>query len=369
MTRMGPNDPRELGERTDTLHGAFERTVARCFGTATTLDGVSPLAGDASSRRYFRLALSGGPGTPPTVVAMVLGPDRLPLSSEELSVFDTPPTELPYVNVGRFLSRIGVRIPTLYAYDPTDGILLQEDIGNESLRRATETAERSRVLRLYGEAIDQLVRIQVLGARNADSQCMAFQQRFDHRLFAWEFDHFLEYGLPEHTHAERARLCDAFMPVIERLAAAPAVLAHRDFHGWNLYVHGGAICVIDFQDALLAPATYDLASLLTDRDTATVITPATEDALIEYYLQARHELGSLDKDVPAVRTQYWLCVLQRALKVIGRFRYLAHVKGKPGYVRYLPHVCAQARRALDAAQDIDRLRQALLPHLVTPCEP
>ena len=367
---MGPEEEsREQRDSTETLTNAFERVLAARFGRTTTLARVSPLAGDASSRRYFRLALSGGAEVPASVVAMVLGPDRLPLSSEELSVFEKPPTELPFVNVGRFLSRIGVRIPKLHAHASEDGILLLEDVGDESLRSATESADEPRVLHLYREAVDQLVHIQVLGTRHADSECVAFQQRFDDRLFAWEFDHFLEYGLPEGPVSEHARLRDAFSPVIEQLSAAPAVLAHRDFHAWNLHVHCGAVWVIDFQDALLGPAMYDMASLLTDRDTATIITPAREDALITYYLQARQGLGSLDDDVPTLRTQYFLCVLQRALKVLGRFQYLARVKGKPGYMRYLPHVARQARRALDATPEVSRLREALLPHLVTACAP
>ena len=352
------------------LSAAFESALTARFGSATALVRVSPLAGDASSRRYFRLTLrSGGADVPPSVVAMVLGPDRLPLSSEELSVFERPPTELPFVNVGRFLSRIGVRVPTLHAHEPADGILLLEDVGDESLRAATESADEPRILHLCREAVDQLVRIQVVGTRHADTECIAFQQRFDHRLFSWEFDHFLEYGLPADAAGEHARLREAFIPVIERLCSAPAVLAHRDFHAWNLQVYRGAVYVIDFQDALLAPATYDLASLLTDRDTAAVITPAREDVLITYYLQARRRLGKIDGDTAAVRTEYFLCVLQRALKVLGRFHYLARVKGKPGYMRYLPHVARQARRALDEMPELAHLREALLPHLVTACAP
>jgi aminoglycoside/choline kinase family phosphotransferase len=252
-------------------------------------------------------------------------------------------------------------------YQPTDGILLLQDVGDLSLRAAADGAAEPRVLELYREAVDQLVRIQVLGTRHADAECMAFQQRFDRRLFVWEFDHFLEYGLPAETAADHGKLRDLFDPVIEGLVTAPPVLAHRDFHGWNLYVHDGAVWVIDFQDALLAPPTYDLASLLTDRDTATVITPAVEDALIEYFLQVRQSLGAPKEDASRVRTQYFLSVLQRALKVIGRFHYLARVKEKPAYLSYLPSVAGQARRALEAMPELTRLKEALLPHLGTAC--
>jgi hypothetical protein len=327
------------------------------------LVATTPLAGDASSRRYFRLALHGPDGSPRTVVAMVLGPDTLPLSSAELTVFETPPTELPYVNVGRFLARIGVRIPELYFYDERAGVLVLEDVGDQTLFASAREADDARVQSLFCAAIDQLVRIQVLGTRAPDPACIAFRQRFDGRLFAWEFDHFLEYGLAPGREGDADRLRAVFQPTIARLAGAPALLAHRDFHAWNLHVQDGAIRVLDFQDALLAPGAYDLASLLADRDTDQVIDPRRERALLEYYVDARRRLGGADDDIPDFQTQYAFCVLQRALKVIGRFRYLDRVKGKPGYLRYLPHVAAQAARVCETRPELHGLGAALAPHL------
>jgi aminoglycoside/choline kinase family phosphotransferase len=299
---------------------------------------------------------------------MVLGQDRLPLSSAELTVFERPPTELPFINVGRFLSRIGVRIPAVFGYDEEAGVLLLEDVGDTTLRAATTGVPDREVLRWYRRAIDELVRLQVMGTRHADPACVAFQQRFDRRLFAWEFDHFLEYGLPGVEVRVREALREAFAPVTERLGHAAVHLAHRDFHGWNLHVHQDEICVLDFQDALLAPATYDLASLLTDRDTGTAITPALEHTLVDYYLEARQQAGAETEDPAAVRTEYFLCVLQRALKVIGRFHYLDAVKGKPGYLKFLPQVTLQAHRALDAIDAFPDLRERLASH-VSPCGP
>jgi aminoglycoside/choline kinase family phosphotransferase len=363
---MGPNDPRHRANPPETLDAVFADAVDACFGSAR-LQGVTPLAGDASSRRYYRLDVADGAAVPQTVVAMVLGPDRLPLSSEELAVFDSPPTELPYINVGRFLARIGLRIPALYHHDAAAGLLLIEDIGDQSLRAVADRSTEPDVLRLYREAIDQLVLMQVVGSRNVDPSCVAFQQRFDRRLLAWEFEHFIEYGAPSLSPEDAERMRAAFEPVLEQLVASPAVLAHRDFHGWNIHVHRGALYVIDFQDALLAPDAYDLASLLTDRDTANVITPAREEALIAYFIEARERLGHAVDDPARFRTHYVFCVLHRTLKVIGRFRYLADVKGKRRYLEYLPHVSAQARRAIERAPDLEDLRRLLWPHIEGTC--
>jgi hypothetical protein len=368
---MGPNQPHDpappSGAPAHPDDETFRRVVAAAFGDATALAGVTPLAGDASSRRYYRLRLRTRGEAPSTVVAMVLGADTLPLSSAELTIFDTPPTELPYVNVGRFLRSIDVPVPYLHHHDQAAGILLLEDVGDLTLWAAGGADGGARCLALYRAAIDELVRLQVRGTREADPACIAFRQRFDRRLFLWEFQHFLDYGLPERGESIHHALRAAFEPVVERLTTVPPAFAHRDFHSWNLHVHEGHIRVLDFQDALLAPPTYDLASLLTDRNTGELIDPERETVLISYYLAARRNQGETGDDPEAIRTQYFLCTLQRALKVIGRFRYLAQVKGKPGYLAYLPPVVAQARRALDAGPGLDRLRHTLLPHL-SACE-
>src|SRR2546426_407744 len=145
---------------------------------------------------------------------------------------------------------------------------------------------------------------------------------------------------------ERAELLAALAPLAEPFERATPVLAHRDFHAWNLHVQNGRLRILDFQDALLAPDAYDLASLLTDRTTAELIPPALEASLIERFVHGRAEAG-----VPVeagFAERYRRCALQRALKVIGRFYFLERVKGKPGYLAYLPAVYGVARRMLRA---------------------
>jgi aminoglycoside/choline kinase family phosphotransferase len=111
---------------------------------------------------------------------------------------------------------------------------------------------------------------------------------------------------------------------------------------WNIHVQGEKLRLIDFQDALLAPEAYDLAALLTDRRTATLVDPALEARLLARFLERRAAAGL---PVPAgFEARYRACGLQRALKVIGRFWFLERVKGKPGYLAYLPDVYAVARR-------------------------
>jgi len=288
---------------------------------------------------------------------MILAGSGLALSSDELAVFDKPLTELPYVNVHYFLEPLGVNVPELYVQQVEEaegqqgGFLLLEDIGDLALRDAAEGLPEEDVLRWYQHAIDQLLVIQIAGTQQRNETCIAFQQRFDKQLFLWEFEHFVEWGLEKPsekslTQTEKATLDTIFEQVSTQLDQAPLFLNHRDYHSWNLFVQQDRIRVIDFQDALLAPALYDLATLLNDRDTPAVITPALEQALVTYYHDAWHRTGGGPFPLEQMWDEYNLCLLQKACKVVGRFYYLDLEKGKTGYTRYIPPTLDTLRRVL-----------------------
>jgi N-acetylmuramate 1-kinase len=341
--------------------------VHRCFGTATVVRDIAPLAGDASTRRYARLWLA-GPGAPSSAVAMILADRGIALSSEELAVLQDAPKELPYLNVHRFLCRIGVAVPQLYVDAAERGVLLLEDIGDTALWNAVQHQKPARVLALYEAAIDQLLLLQVDGTRQRDAGCIAFQQAFDERLFVWEFEHFIEYGIERRLGqtlpaADAAVLRRDFAAIARRLDRQARVLNHRDFHSWNLFVQGTAIRVIDFQDALLAPAPYDLATLLGDRDTPQVVTPAIEQQLLAYYQRAWQARAGVALDAQEFTEAYFLCALQKALKVVGRFYFLDLVKRKPGYLRYIPATVKQIQRLLPRFSELTEMAEILQRYL------
>lgn len=328
----------------------FESLVRDRFGGSAGVRDVVPLAGDASTRRYARLFLT-GTGAPPTTVAMLLADRGIAMSSDELAVFKEAPTELPYLNVHRFLDPLGVAIPEVYS-DATDrGVLLLEDIGDTALWDAVQGRPDNEVLDLYRRAIDQLLTIQIDGTARRDQGCIAFQQSFDERLFLWEFEHFIEYGIERRLDCplpadDAAVLRAHFSSIARRLDRQPRYLNHRDFHSWNLFLHDGRIRVIDFQDALLAPAPYDLATLLGDRDTPLVVRPDLEAALIAYYERQWTRRAGAPPAGDPIADVYFLCALQKALKVVGRFYFLDLVKGKKGYMRYIPSTVRQIDRLL-----------------------
>lgn len=350
----------DLAHRLEAL--ALER-----FGPSTVVERVAPLAGDASTRRYARLTLA-GTGVPATVVAMILADRGIAMSSDELAVFEQAPQELPYLNVHRFLSALAVPVPEVL-YDASErGFLLLEDIGDTALWDAVQGLSREQVLRWYERAIDCLLTIQIAGSRRADRSCLAFQQAFDERLFRWELEHFIEYGIEKRLaivlpDSDAKLMQTAFAAIASDLGSARRFLNHRDYHSWNLYVQGDAIRVIDFQDALLAPAPYDLATLLGDRDTPQLITPDVERSLLQYYIAQWQRRGGDAIDPAEIERQYFACAFQKALKVVGRFYYLHMVKNKPGYLRYIPSTVRQVRRLLPRFASFDGLAEVIERYL------
>jgi len=330
----------------------FASGIVAGLWPGAAVEAIEPMRGDASTRSYARVRLSGG-GAPSTLVLMMMQDAAVAMSSEELGVFGKDgPAELAFVNVGRFLSRLTESVPAIHGVSPDSRLLLLEDVGDVPLwdASAEQPAE------MFGRALDLIAELQ---ARASDdgSGCYVFVQSFDEKLFAWEFEHFLEYGVAgaEPSLMEESRR--ELRTVAARLAALPRVFAHRDYHAWNIHVQGsepGAagprLRLIDFQDALLAPALYDVASLLTDRITPERITPGLEESLLVRFY-SRQKAGRLES-LDATRVAYRLIALQRVLKVVGRFHYLAEVKGKPHYLSLLPAVCRTARRLLATSEGV-----------------
>lgn len=318
-------------------------SVARLWPGARVAS-MSSLRGDASSREYSRVSLEPGrSAAPPSLVVMHLRDAAVALSSEELGVYGSGgPAELPFVNVWRYLRSLTDAVPDVYDVSPASTLLLLEDIGDVTLFGAAEAAGPAG-LDLFREALRWIADLQAR-ARD-DGRCYAFRQAFDRRLFAWEFEHFVEFGLRDPAPDLLARVRKELDTAAGELDGLERVFCHRDFHGWNIHVQpNGRLRVIDFQDALLAPRLYDVASLLTDRTTPKLVSPDEERRLVVEFAELSGR--ALWRDEEALLAEYRTVALQRALKVVGRFNYLAEVKGKPGYLAMLPAAGATADRLL-----------------------
>ena len=223
---------------------------------------------------------------------------------------------------------------------------------------------------IYRLALDDVLLLHIEGtqkierARESGLECIASSIAYDERLFRYELEEFAEYGVPEVAGAACGR---PIAPELDSIAAEldrlPRVFSHRDYHGQNLYVQKRAdgelrLRMIDFQDALMAPATQDLAVLLTTRDTSRIISERVEQRLLDYYFAASLRRGAQALTFEEYMRSYWLCVLQHALKVIGRFIKLER-QGKRGYAVFIPYALAQARRSLARLGGLPELHAAL----------
>ncbi len=335
--------------------------VARRWPDAAVAS-LTQLRGDASARRFWRIAIDcDAAGAPATAIAVDLGPDDLPHYVRALNLVTTPPPEPPWITMRQLFAAGGVAVPELFAADAEARMLLVEDVGELSLAVA---AARGDAADLYRLAADQLLLIHRGCTEILPADCIAAKIAYDERLFRWELAQFVELGaadVPGRFDApEVARDLD---DLAARLGGYPRVLSHRDYHGENLYLQfdsTGAprLRVIDFQDALMAPAAQDLSVLLTTRNASEVIMPAIERRVLDYYYTAYLRRGPLmPLGMDEFVESYRLCVIQHALKVIGRFRRL-ELDGKPGYARFIPYALAQARRMLSGRGDFAGLRAA-----------
>src|SRR5438132_1345367 len=221
---------------------------------------IERLPGGAGNRTYWRVSDAAGQ----SAIVMELPPE--PGKSEEASK-EAAAKDLPFLNVQRYLERIGVRVPRVYVDAHRRGFVVLEDLTDRTLEMALRGGDRRQI---YGRAIDQLARLRAHAERDPDASCLAFGRAFDFDLYQWEFEHFIEYGLlgrgSKPSDAELRELRENFTRISRELAAAPRGFTHRDYQSRNIMVlASGEQVVIDFQDALQGPRQYDPVRPLRDR--------------------------------------------------------------------------------------------------------
>jgi aminoglycoside/choline kinase family phosphotransferase len=305
--------------RAGTVARRDERNHAMtAFLAAQGWDAVAPamLTGDASFRRYYRLADNG----------------------RRAILMDAPPPQediRPYVGVAAMLRGLGLSAPEVYAEDCDNGFLLIEDFGDDTYTRllargADETA-------LYSLAIDTLIELQRAVAVDRPPELPLYDEE---RLLTeaallvdWYAPSVLGAPLPA---AAREDFLARWREVLPRAALPAPTLVLRDYHVDNLMLLPGRPAVqgcglLDFQDAVCGPPSYDLVSLLEDarRD----VPPALRAAMTERYLAG---FPGLDRE--AFRRSAAILAAQRNCKIIGIFTRLWRRDGKPGYLAHIPRV-------------------------------
>jgi len=341
---------------------AVRRGLAALFPAADpTSAEILELSGDASTRRYYRVRNAPGASLPSLVIMRY--PDEVP-SGEEL----------PFLNVHRYLQRAAIPVPGVYRSDPQAKLLFLEDAGDTMLEDAVRERGTGGCRSLYEQCVEVLVRIQSEGTGALDGQAIPSRLAFDVRKFAEEIDFFFvhavrEYGGIRLSGREERAIGDLLLPVLERLAGLPRVLAHRDYHSRNVMVLSPApagghknLRVLDFQDARMGNVFYDLASLLRD---SYVTLPEEEADHLGYAWRhaASAELRRAAGDPGAFRETLDLAAVQRNVKAIGTFGNQAHNRGKRFYLRFIPPTVGHLRGNFARNPSMRALSAKLLPLL------
>lgn len=308
------------------------------------------LPGDASNRHYYRAKADGKS----FIVMRVMddAPAKLFEEKTDLKKVD----ELPFVNVQRFLASIGAPVPKIHVWDKDRGIMILEDWGDLMLEGVVREGNAKRIRALYEKAIDEMVKLQVVGTAKIGEDCIAFHQRFNVPLLVWEFDHFLEYGVEVREEKalqpnDRSMVRAIFERIAREIEAQPRVLTHRDFHSRNVMIHGDdQVGLIDFQDALMGPWTYDLASLV--RDAYVTLGEDVVDALVAHFLKKREEAGGAPVDPAEFRRAFDYASIQRNLKAAGRFVFIDVKKGNDKFLRHIPPVLGYVRKNLQKYDEL-----------------
>ena len=336
--------------------------VERATGVAAGRISVERRAGHASVRTYWRARWDDG--GPASALVMVLPPDAPP---EEIGK-GGPTGPAPFVDVQRYLAGIGVRVPRILDWSQKEGFVVLEDLGDEMMvsRLAAGDAREP----LYRAAVDQLARMRLAADAAPDPDCIAFQRRYDHDVYRWELEHFLEWVLAAWKEAgmsasERHLVDRCFDEMARRLAGEPAGFTHRDYQSRNIMVlAAGEQAVIDFQDALLGPRQYDLVSLL--RDSYVTLDQQFIGRMVRRYLVVTAGGGGAEIDEGQFREVFDLLTIQRKLKDAGRFVYIDRVKGNPDFLRFVPIALGYVREAflrLPAMADLQAVLSRYVPEL------
>jgi len=311
------------------------RWVEELIGSAVTME---PASSDASFRRYFRVFCP----DERTYIAMDAPPEH-----ESVAIF---------ARAAGYLNEAGLNVPVMHSVDESRGFALLSDLGERTyldvLRRCEQEDDWRRVDALYGDALASLHRLQTGGLDHPN----AFERYTAAKLTA-ELELFRQWFVPCRTRHElsgddHALIDRAFDLLVASALEQPRVWVHRDFHSRNLMVtEDDNPGVLDFQDAVTGPVTYDLASLLRD---CYITWPAdrVDSWLAGYFERIQRDVLPASVDNDQFRRWFDWMGVQRHVKVLGIFSRLYHRDGKANYLDDLPVVEGYVRGVCDLYDEL-----------------
>ncbi len=279
---------------------------------------IEPASSDASFRRYFRVTVA----------------------DSSLILMDAPPAQedtQPFISIAKFMHKHGVNVPDFTAYDIEKGLLLISDFGKQAY---LDVLNEQSADRLYHSAIKSLISMQLLPNNEMKLP------KYDSALLQQEMALFPEWFLGQHLSIGVPKFLIESFKILEQSALEqPQVFVHRDYHSRNLmHTPENSPGIIDFQDAVIGPITYDLVSLL--RDCYIEWPDEKVDQWVNYYYNKAIENKIFSKDVSIEQLTKWFDFmgLQRHIKVLGIFARLNYRDGKSNYINDLPLTLKYVRK-------------------------
>ncbi|MCQ2033783.1 aminoglycoside phosphotransferase family protein [Stutzerimonas kunmingensis] len=329
-----PHQDQRLLDLSAWLEQQLPEVFVRCGWGEVPAAQLTAASSDASFRRYFRW--QGG--------------------ERSLIVMDAPPPQedcRPFVKVAQMLDQAGVHVPQILASDLERGFLLLTDLGRQTY---LDVIDQSNAEQLFEDAVEALLKFQLHPVAQPMPAYDEALLRRELQLFPeWYVQRHLGHSFSEAQQAAWERIC---RQLIDSALAQPRVLVHRDYMPRNLMISEPNPGVLDFQDAVLGPVSYDITSLFKD---AFLSWPEAQvRAWLEgYWHKARAAGVTLPESLDEFLRASDLMGLQRHLKVIGIFARICHRDGKPRYLADVPRFFAYIEAVLARRPELAELQRLL----------
>ena len=298
------------------------------------------LAGDASSRQYFRMVTKNK-----NYIVCLYEKANLESMTD-------------FIDVQKIFQENNVNVPTVYDVDLKLGCFILEDLGDMTfLKKLASLKEDRKELSLYKMAVEKILKIGAIDDKRYNHSI--FQRAFDVEKLMQEVTFSLDHlvlGLMNYSlkKEDKKTLISSYENICEKISQEKRVLSHRDFHSRNLMLHNDSFFVVDFQDARMGPPQYDLVSLLDDcyyemsAENKLFCKKHYFDGLSEYSESFEHFLKLYD-----------YVKIQRLFKALGSFGYVYQTKKEVRYLKYIGHGFEKLKKALRNYPNFDELRVLL----------
>lgn len=313
---------------------------------------IAPASSDASFRRYFRITAKDGVFSD--------------YQAGSLIVMDAPPFQEdtgPYIRMATLLAGVGLNVPLVLEENTEQGFLLLSDLGSTQYLSVLNV---NNVEKLYNDALAALLTLQAQGPREQGEL-----PAYDRALLQRELEIFREWYLQKHlglrlSQQQQGIIDNAFALLIDVALEQPVVCVHRDYHSRNLMqTDKDNPGILDFQDAVIGPVTYDLVSLLKD---CYIAWP--REQVESWALSHKAEVENAGIIAPMDNSQFlrWFDFMgtQRHLKATGIFARLDQRDGKPEYLNDIPRTLSyviDVSGRYDELQDLNQFLISIMPSL------